>query len=246
MSTTYRPIITRVLVKWMLLVLSLLSAQSWAATPMVSAGGNHSCAVLSSGAVQCWGLNTKGQLGNGSTINSNIPVYVSGISNATSVSAQGDSSCAVIGSGAIQCWGANNFGQLGNGSTTNSNIPLSVSGISNATSISTGSTGGHFCAVLSSGAVQCWGYNSYGQLGNGSITNSNSPVSVSGISNAISVSAGSFHSCAVLAGGAIKCWGFSTLGQLGNGSITNSNSPVNVVGISNATSVSAGYLSVVK
>ncbi|MEI8158460.1 MAG: hypothetical protein WCH60_16465 [Burkholderiales bacterium] len=220
MITTHRPIVARVLVNWLLLVLTMLSVQAWAATPMVSAGVSHSCAVLSSGAVQCWGDNRSGQLGNGSTTISSSPVSVNGISNATLVSAGDGHSCAVLGSGAVQCWGANSNGQLGNGSTTSSSIPVSVSGISNATSVSVSVAGSHSCAVLSSGAVQCWGSNGSGQLGNSSYSNTNSsPVSVSGISNATSVSAGSGHSCAVLGSGAVQCWGSDNYGQRGTGRV---------------------------
>ena len=95
--------------------------------------------------------------------------------------------------------------------------------------------------MLSSGVVKCWGYNYFGQLGNGSTNSSSSPVSVSGISNAILVSAGVNHTCAMLSSGAVQCWGYNNSGSLGNGSTTSSSSPVSVSGISNATSVSVGY-----
>ena len=165
MNTQYMPAFSHGFAKWLFLIFSFFSVQVWAATPMVSAGSFHGCAVLSSGAVQCWGGNTYGQLGNGSTTSSTSPVSVAGISNAKSVSAGRGHSCAVLSSGAVQCWGYNLFGQLGNGSTTNSTSPVSVAGISNATSVSAGTS--HSCAVLSSGAVQCWGSDEAGQRGTG-------------------------------------------------------------------------------
>jgi alpha-tubulin suppressor-like RCC1 family protein len=94
--------------------------------------------------------------------------------------------------------------------------------------------------VLSSGVVQCWGYNGTGQLGNGSTANSTSAVSVSGIGNATLVSTGLFNTCVVLNSGAAQCWGANDAGQLGNGSTTSSSSPVNVSGISIVTSISVG------
>ena len=220
----------------------------------VSAGGSHTCAMLSGGTVKCWGSGDSGQLGNGSTGTQSIPVSVSDISTVTSVSAGGDFTCAVLSGGTVKCWGYGNYGRLGNGSTSDQSTPVSVSGISTATSVSAGDA--HTCAVLSGGTVSCWGYGNYGRLGNGitcermwcSITSSQStPVSVSGISTATSVSAGATHTCVVLSGGTVKCWGKSYSGQLGNGdyhgghSTTDTQStPVSVSSLSTATSVSGG------
>ena len=99
----------------------------------------------------------------------------------------------------------------------------------------------HSCAVLSDGTVNCWGSNFSGQLGDGSTTDSTSPVIVDGITIATQVSAGADHSCALLSGGTVKCWGNNGDGQLGDGTTTNSSSPVSVSGITNATQISAGY-----
>ena len=86
----------------------------------------------------------------------------------------------------------------------------------------------------------CWGYNLFGQLGNGTTADSSTPVAVSGISTATSVTAGGDHACALLSGGSIKCWGYNGYGSLGNGTTTDSSTPVTVSAISTAVSVTAG------
>jgi len=112
---------------------------------------------------------------------------------------------------------------------SNSPTPVSVSGVSDATQISAGF--GHSCALRTGGTISCWGYNNYGQLGNGTTGSpSLTPVPVSGVSDATQISAGESHTCALRAGGTISCWGSNGYGQLGNGTTTNSPTPVPVSG----------------
>jgi alpha-tubulin suppressor-like RCC1 family protein len=193
------------------------------------------CALLATGVVSCWGLNTYGQLGDGTKVSSSTPVVVSGISTATQVSLGPHSACAVLQSGKINCWGSGGSGRLGNGSNSESLIPVEVSGISNATSVSARGTG-HVCALLQDGTVKCWGANLSGQLGNASFTTSYTPVSVTGVASAVDVSIGGSSSCAVLASGSVKCWGYGL--QDTYGSVHSI--PFTQAGISNAATISVG------
>ena len=141
----------------------------------VATGRNHSCAIVGSGSVQCWGADIFGQLGNGSSPSSTTPVAVVNISTAKTINAGSNHTCVVLDTGGVQCWGANKYGQLGNGGGTDNTSPVAMTGISNAIAVLTGYY--HSCAVLAGGGVQCAGENSYGQLGDG--TNTDSPVAKS-------------------------------------------------------------------
>ena len=208
----------------------------------ISAGENHTCAIASDNRAYCWGSNKNGQLGNGSTADSNVPVAVN-MSGALAgktikqMSVEFSTSCVVASDNRAYCWGSNKNGQLGNGSTADSRVPVAVntSGVLVGKTIKEVTTGGfHTCALDTSSKMYCWGLNSSGRLGGG-LTSilSNVPVAVN-MSGALAgktikqMSTGYSSTCAIASDNRAYCWGSGNNGQLGNGSTADSRVPVAV------------------
>ena len=210
-----------------------VSLPSGTTVTAIAAGYSHSLALTSTGQVLAWGSNSAGQLGDGSTIGSSIPVTVSLApgTTVTAIAAGGSHSLALTSTGGALAWGSNQYGQLGNGTTTSSSTPVAVnvpSGIT-ITAVGAGSTASHSLALTSGGQVMSWGWNGLGQLGNGNTTNSSVPVMV-GLNlgtTVTAIAAGYAHSLARTSTGQLLAWGDNSAGQLGSGSSTSS-SPVAV------------------
>jgi alpha-tubulin suppressor-like RCC1 family protein len=199
-----------------------------------AAGTAHTCIRSAGGDVKCWGNNEQGQLGDGSAATSRpAPGPVSGLTGGITVlAAKGGHTCTLSGSGEIMCWGMNKFGQLGNGTYENGSAPTSVTGLEGAAGIIAAGWN-QTCAVLEGGILRCWGWNFYGQLGEGSTANRNHPVDVEGLDGkVVAVAGGGGHTCAILATGEVFCWGFNESGQLGNQAKQDSSMPVKVIGLS--------------
>lgn len=191
-----------------------------------------SCALSTQHGAYCWGRGGDGQLGDGANSDEDAPVSVQNIYPVSQISAGGTSSCALVGFGpTAYCWGDNFHGALGDGTTNDSNKPVKVVGlplapVQIATSINTN------CAVIVTGVVYCWGRNDFGQVGNGTTTDQDSPVEVSLPAQAQEVVAGANHTCALLDDGTVYCWGLNSDGQLGDGtSGGRSSTPLQVTGL---------------
>lgn len=189
--------------------------------------GKTTCAIKNDGSIQCWGWGFEGQMGNSTTTQDNLsPVNSSLLSGTfTKIAVGGLHVCALDSSGNIKCWGKGNSGQLGDGTATDSwNALASVSG-TNWTKIVAGDS--HTCGLkLGTNELYCWGLNSAGQLGDGTVTQRNSPVLIG--SDYADVFVGYSHTCGIKASGDLYCWGLNANSQLGDGSTSNSTSPLYV------------------
>jgi uncharacterized repeat protein (TIGR01451 family) len=193
----------------------------------------HTCA-LKGGQVYCWGRNHYGQLGDNTTTNRITPTLVAdgvmGNSGVTAVDAGAYHTCALKG-GQVYCWGYNGNGQLGDGTTTQRTTPtLVANGAMGNSGVTAIAVGGYNTCALKGGQVYCWGWNGYGQLGDGTTTYRTTPTLVAdgamGNSGVTAVAAaGAGHTCA-LKGGRVYCWGRNDYGQLGDGTTTYRNTPV--------------------
>ena len=199
---------------------------------------DHTCAVVTAGAVKCWGANFNGDLGDGTTTYRKSPVGVAGLTGATGVAVGFFHSCALLTDGTIKCWGADSSGQLGDGTTVTERFsPVSAVGITDATSI--GAEANATCATRASGELDCWGRNAFGALG--PLASPLVPTAFPGISNAVGIAVGYSHSCALIGDGTVKCWGEAGEGQVGDPAYPFEDElPVTVPGIADAVQIVVG------
>jgi alpha-tubulin suppressor-like RCC1 family protein len=230
-------------------------AGNLSAVTAIAGGADFACG-LSTGNVFCWGLNGSGELGNGVTTASGVPVEVvagaegaGALANVSSIALGNHHACAIASGGAVYCWGDNTYGQLGvdpTGTPTSSS-PVQVIGVGGVGTLSgisaLSSGGGHTCGITAAAHVVCWGDDTNGDLGNNSTLSSYAPVEVQAVggggalAGVTSIAAGEFHTCAVAAADGlgntdvVDCWGDGLDGDLGNNAAVESDVPVEVAGL---------------
>ena len=199
-------------------------------TALAVAVASHVCAILDDRSVKCWGNNSRGQLGDGTTTSTTAPgaavnLGVGRTVLAISVGTSSSHTCAILDDRSLKCWGYNAAGQLGNGnigaetSTTAPGAPVNLGAGRTAFSLAMGVS--HTCVTLDDKSVHCWGGNYRGQVGNGAIApgvaSAGASVNLGAGRTGLAVLAGDSHSCALLDDRSLKCWGWNEFGQLGNG-----------------------------
>ncbi|GLW57963.1 RCC1 domain-containing protein [Kitasatospora phosalacinea] len=217
----------------------------------VAAGGLHALALLKDGTVKAWGLNDKGQLGDGTTVNTNLPVTVAGLSDVKAVAAGDTFSMALLKDGTVKTWGNNDKGQLGvtpvpvsstapvpAATPATRNTAMSVPGLTTVKGITAGAN--HALALLADGHVYAWGLNDKGQLGDDTIVNKPYPVPVQELTDVTALSAGATHSLALLQDHTLRAWGANDKGQIGDGTTTQRNTSVPVPGVTGIEAIASG------
>ena len=218
----------------------------------VSASGSgvvdqHTCVVEGIGFAnaKCFGSNSEGQLGDGTTTRRTDATTVPGLGFVVQISAGSRFTCALVIDGTVRCWGRNDEGQLGDGTTTDRLSPTTVPALTDVVQVAAGEF--HACALRRDGTVRCWGRNTDGRLGDNTSTNRTSPITVvstSGVgplTGVLQITAGGVHTCALLADSTARCWGPAT--QNGNGGINKTGRPMLVTSSGTTPLVGVGQIS---
>jgi alpha-tubulin suppressor-like RCC1 family protein len=216
----------------LLAALFILSPLAHAAVPDISAGSSHSLALKFDGTVYAWGSNSFGQLGNGTTTDSAVPVLVKNLSGVVAISAGLFHNLAITADGSVWAWGLNTSGQLGNNTLVSSSLPVKVLVVSGAgTAALTGAyaiaAGGAHSLIATSTGLMAMGDNTFGQLGTGNNTSKSLATAVA-LPGVASMTAGRNHSAIIDTNSQVWTWGDNSTGQLGNGTTTASNIPINI------------------
>lgn len=224
--------------------------------PVAVAGGHgfvslavselHTCGVTAIGAAYCWGRNGSGQLGDGTTTDRSSPtLVVGGIAFASISAGIGQHTCARTQPGVAYCWGRNTSGQLGDGTTTQRLVPTPVAG-GLAFAMLGASGNEHSCGVTTGGLGFCWGWNIFGEIGDGTTTQRLAPAAIAGgLSFASIYAGGNGFSCGVTTSDVAYCWGINNVGQLGDGTLNARTSPVAVSGGLSFRVLRAGFSHVI-
>ncbi len=249
-----RPGVRRTIVAVVVLAAGIYAAPPTVAAPAdtpvglgvratIGGGEAHTCALTSAGGAKCWGSNDHVQLGNNMAGGgSSLATFdVLGLPpDVKSIDAGSAHNCVVTAAGAALCWGDGSRGQIGDGTVGAQPVPSVVVGLGTGLrAVSAGDL--HSCALLVGGAVKCWGANDRGQLGDGTTTDSRTPVDVAGLSSGVrAISAGNGYTCAITAARGVVCWGANRVGQLGDGTAVDRLTPTPVSGLTDASMIDTG------
>ena len=208
----------------------------------ISSGGSHTCGVAEAHVAYCWGNEFRGALGNGGNefLAWTIPTEVRGGLLWNSVYASSAFSCGITTTGDAYCWGANTNGSLGNGiAPASADVvePSAVVGGLKFRSLALG--GGHACGISQAATIYCWGTNTSGQIGIGTLTSTPNPTQVPPHLDWTQLALGEAHSCALTSDGSVYCWGANSRGQLGDGTTASSSIPRQVALPGNITAITA-------
>jgi alpha-tubulin suppressor-like RCC1 family protein len=193
----------------------------------VAVGDDHACARLTDGTARCWGGNSYGELGDGTTRQSPTPVAVASLTDVAGIAAGYYHTCARVTDGTARCWGSTADGELGDGATTETRreTAVAVAGLNDVAQIV--AFGARTCARLTNGSVSCWGGGPLGSLGAATVADcarppaavgrpcSWTPVAILGLTDAVEIASGSEHTCARRRDRTVLCWGGNDYGQLG-------------------------------
>ena len=212
----------------------------------IAAGYGQGVALLRNGTVETWGLNSYGQLGNASSVNSAVPTLVKGLSSVRRIAAGSDFDLALKSDGEVMAWGDNSYGQLGNGTTQESSVPVRVVGLGRVTSVIASVS--HSLAITESGEVSSWGENTYGELGvlpvptrgcGSGLPCQTVPTTVSSLRHVTQIAAGSYFSVCLLSDGRVEVWGLGDKGQLANKTLSSSSLPRMVQDVRGVVAIAA-------
>ncbi|HEX2923103.1 MAG TPA: hypothetical protein VHS28_03640 [Chloroflexota bacterium] len=205
----------------------------------IGTGVEHSVALKSDGTVWAWGGNRYGQLGVGTTEDRALPVQVANLDRVTNIAAGGSRNLARRSDGTFWGWGTPGLGGAGFSSEAVRLSPVQIGGPAGVVELAVGID---HSMVVKDGMVYSWGLNKYGQLGDGTFDDHTGDlVAAKGLKDVVAVAAGSYHSLALKKTGSLVAWGWNGSGQLGNGTTTDSNTPVQVKGLSGVVAMAAGW-----
>jgi alpha-tubulin suppressor-like RCC1 family protein len=211
----------------------------------ISAGGQHSVALVRDGTVRAWGSQDWYQVGIPAWVDKAQPTEVLELVGVSAISAGGWHSLALLGDGTVRGWGANNYGQLGGGTTWGNryHAPVQAANLNGVKAVATGSH--HSLALREDGTVWAWGANGWGQLGDGTNQHRNRPVQVADLEGVTAIASGSLqdwshHSVALREDGTLWAWGYNGYGQLGDGTTQSRSRPAQVIGVKGVSVFDAG------